>query len=206
MRTGLQTDLPLQLTEIQLICSRAIRVLRKSHAATPLSTLGCTPWRVSAFLTSYAASHSHPHSTTGSQAVCWPAVCHSTFPGLKAVTTLCLQLEIRDLNAKTWECKAETRRTNFEFTPLDLCQSGNSLYKSEPLQKSRGENIQAPQCSHLQSWLARSTASLLFSHNSFWTYNPISTKTSTGQKLSKNNYISESFMTTGNRVNWHARG
>lgn len=100
--------------------------------------------RISAFLTSYTASCSHPHCTTGSKSVCWPAVCHSTFPGRKAVTTLCLQLEIRDSNATTWECKAETRRMNFVFTPLDLCQSGNILCKSEPLQESRGENIQTP--------------------------------------------------------------
>lgn len=119
--------------------------------------------RLRAFFTSYAASHSHPHSTTGSQSVCWPADCHSTFPGRKAVTTLCLQPEIRDLNAKTWECRAESlpkqrqeERMNFEFTPLDLWQSGKILCKSEPLQESVGENIQASQWSHLQSWLISS--------------------------------------------------
>lgn len=120
-KTGLQTELSLKLTEIHFICSHAIQVLRKSHAGTPLSILGCTPWRISAFLTSYAASNSHSHSTTGSQSVCWPAVCHGTFPGRKAVTTLCLQFEIRDLNAKTWEYNAETRRKKeLEIYPIRL--------------------------------------------------------------------------------------
>lgn len=45
--------------------------------------------------------------------------------------------------------QGQKERMNAAFTPLDLCQSGNSLCKSEALQESRGENTQAPQYSHL---------------------------------------------------------
>lgn len=110
MKTRLLTDLPLKLTEFQSIRSRVIQVLRQSHARHSFWYTG-SHTRISAFLTSYTATHIRSNHRNSP-----PFDLHSSAHHFNRQEggDYILPCNLRSglQTATTWECEVEARRTN----------------------------------------------------------------------------------------------